>query len=207
MHQTKLAQNLFANLSDLVDTAANSLLRQQGNSSCECIQIQLVSINNELANAASGIVEDDTRPFPYESRSDSNFENALLDTQTLTSLKDALQKAYFEIQSDIDEALSEIIKLPEATDTADNEGMKFYIASFVEVQNDIEYKTRFLMTAPTSEDADTKLHHIFSTCRGDHIDISDDVVEFEGNMQAKKPFLKEISKQEFETMSPYLSMM
>ncbi|OUV22858.1 MAG: hypothetical protein CBC55_02140 [Gammaproteobacteria bacterium TMED95] len=207
MHQTKLAQNLFANLSDLVDTAANSLLRQQGNSSCECIQIQLVSINNELANAANGIVEDDTRPFPHEARSHSSFQNESLNAQTLASIKDSVNKFHSETVADIDKSLSEIIKLPEAADTVEDDGMKFYIASFVEVQNDIEYKTRFLMTAPTSEDADTKLHHIFSTCRGDHIDMSDDVVEFEGNMLAKKPFLKEISKQEFETMSPYLTMM
>lgn len=207
MHQTKLAKNLFANIYNLANNAADVLLRQKGDSSCECIQVNLITVNDEQAKTADWITEDDTRPFPHETRSHSNFNNEPLSAQTLASLKDAAHEFHSEIIAGIDEALSEIIKLPEATDTADNEGAKFYIASFIEVQNDIEYKTRFLMTAPTSEDADSKLQHIFSTCRGDHIDISDDVVEFEGNMQAKKPFLKEISKQEFETMSPYLSMM
>lgn len=205
-NQTRLAHTLFTAVADFSETSAVTLLRQLGDISDDCQRLCVINAIKDLDNAGSSVEEDDTRPFEFEERSETDYANERLTAESLAELKDALSHMQMVIEESINETLDEVIKRPEPPQEPSINGARYFSCHFTEINSETEYKTRFLMVVPPGASADNKLHRIFSSARGECIEASEDYVEFEGGLAAKKPCMTEITEDDFNVLKGHLTV-
>ncbi|MEG3764926.1 hypothetical protein [Alteromonas sp. 14N.309.X.WAT.G.H12] len=208
-HQTQLARTLFGNIASLIENAGNILLNPHGENT-NSLKGAVRFATKSVRYTATQIQEEDTRPFQYETRNNTIKQEEQLSVEGLAQLKTILHTFRDSVTQHINETLGEVIKLPTPpAEEADNivAGTRYFVGRFTEINGEMHYPTVFLMIVPPEEDANDKLHSVFSTCRGENVKASADFVTFFDGLAAKEPNITEISKPDFDIMQKHLAVL